>query len=311
MKSSQTSFRIAFLATLCLGAVRAGWTQPPKSGPKFEVASVRLTSSLNQFAIDNSAALESGGKPVPNGVTFSGSRMTINGLVLKAIIARAYGTDMNRIMGADWTAQTRIVIQALMPQGSMQDQLPEMLKALLAERFHLVAHTTALPEPVYALVTAKNGPKLNPPRELDLTACANWMEDRGFEPVRSCVNSRRAGDQEVRTRLSIGDFVGPTRSEFTNGGSHREFFKTTMQQLVRLLDVPVNGYPDLPVVDKTGIEGAWDFTLDRSCTPGGRGGEGCDSYAAALEKIGLKLEKTTAPVERLVIDQIDKVPTEN
>jgi uncharacterized protein (TIGR03435 family) len=31
----------------------------------------------------------------------------------------------------------------------------------------------------------------------------------------------------------------------------------------------------------------------------------------ALEKIGLKLQKTMAPVERLVIDQIDKVPTEN
>ena len=218
---------------------------------------------------------------------------------------------MNRITGADWTANARVVIQARMPEGSTKDQLPEMLKALLTQWFHLAAHTTALPEPAYALVTAKNGPKLNPPRELDLTACANWTEVSGFETARSCASSRRTGDQEVRTHLSVGDFVGPTRSELTNEGTHREFFKTTMQQLVRLLNVPGEGSPDLPVVDKTGIAGAWDFTLDRSCTPGGRGGEGCDSYALALEKIGLKLQKTTAPVERLVIDQIDKVPTDN
>ena len=66
------------------------------------------------------------------------------------------------------------------------------------------------------------------------------------------------------------------------------------------------------MVDRTGIAGAWDFVLDRTClVVGGRGGDGCDSYAVALGEIGLKLEKTTAPVERLVIDQIDKVPTEN
>jgi uncharacterized protein (TIGR03435 family) len=294
-----------------LAVFHAVSAQTPSPAPKFEVASVRLTTTLDQFAGDNQAALQSGGKPLPNGVTFSGSRISINGLVLKAIIARAYRTDMNRVMGADWTANARVVIQALMPAGTTKDQLPEMLKALMIERFHLVAHTTALPEPAYLLVTAKNGPKLNPPRELDLTACANWTEVSGFEATRSCASSRRTGEQEVRTHLSVGDFVGPTRSEFTNEGTHREFFKTTMQQLVRLLNVPGVGSPDLPVVDRTGLEGTWDFTLDRTCPPGGRGMEECDTYAVALEKIGLKLQKTTAPVERLVIDLIDEVPTEN
>jgi uncharacterized protein (TIGR03435 family) len=148
------------VTALGLAAVHAASAQTPSPAPKFEVASVRLTTTLDQFAGDNQAALQSGGKPIPNGVSFSGSRITINGLVVKAIIARAYRTDMNRVMGADWTANVRVVIQALMPAGSTTDQLPEMLRALLAERFHLVAHTTAVPEPVYALVTAKNGPKL-------------------------------------------------------------------------------------------------------------------------------------------------------
>jgi uncharacterized protein (TIGR03435 family) len=111
--------------------------------------------------------------------------------------------------------------------------------------------------------------------------------------------------------MSIGGPFGSFRSEITSEGMRREFTKTTLQQLARLLSVPGEGNPDLPVVDRTGIAGAWDFALDRNCPVGGRGGEGCDSYAVALEKIGLKLQKTMAPVERLVIDQIDKVPTEN
>ena len=111
--------------------------------------------------------------------------------------------------------------------------------------------------------------------------------------------------------MSVGGPFGSFRSEITSEGARQEFTKTTMQQLARLLNTPGEGYPDLPVVDRTGIAGAWDFALDRTCMAAGRGGDGCDSYAVALEKIGLKLEKTTAPVERLVIDQIDKVPTEN
>jgi uncharacterized protein (TIGR03435 family) len=81
-----------------------------------------------------------------------------------------------------------------------------------------------------------------------------------------------------------------------------------MPQLARRMSVPCAvGCLALPVVDRTGIQGAWDFTLARSC----QDSSACDTYATALEKIGLKIEKTTAPVERLVIDHVDKVPTEN
>lgn len=306
-----TFIKVTSAVILCFATVHAASAQSPVAQPRFEAASLRLTTTLDQAILDDRASLEKGVSPAPTGVTFSGSRVTINGLVVKALIARAYRTDMDRVMGADWTAQARVVIQALIPEGSTRDQIPEMLKALLMERFHLRVHTTALPEPVFALVTAKNGPKLNPARELDPAACANWTEDHSFNPVQTCLATRRAGDQVVRINMSVGGPFGPFRSEISSDGTRREFLKTTMQQLAKLLSVPGEGYPDLPVVDRTGIAGAWDFVLERSCLPGGRGGAGCDTYAVALEKIGLKLEKTTAPVERVVIDQIDKIPTEN
>lgn len=212
------------------------------------------------------------------------------------------------VAGPDWTAQTRVVIQALMPEGATKDQLPEMLKALLAERFHLVTHRTALEEPVYALVPAKNGPKLNPPRDLDRGTCAGWSDTSGFDDIQGCNSVRQLGDTTARTQMSVGGPNGPVRFEITSDGDmHEEFLKMTMQQLARRMSAPCAvGCLSLPVVDRTGIAGAWDFTLDRTCSA-----SNCDTYASALEKIGLKLEKATAPVERLVIDHIDKVPTEN
>jgi uncharacterized protein (TIGR03435 family) len=65
--------------------------------------------------------------------------------------------------------------------------------------------------------------------------------------------------------------------------------------------------PYIAVVDRTGIEGAWDVVLD---TSGGLD-EKLASYSASLEKQGLRLERVTAPVEKLIIDKIEKVPVEN
>jgi uncharacterized protein (TIGR03435 family) len=289
---------VALRVLLCLVDGQASPAQsPPLSGPepKFEVASVLLDRAI----ADRSPAAT---------VTFSGARVTINGFVIKAIIATAYRTEIYLIAGPDWTAQTRVVIQALMPEGTTKDQLPEMLKTLLAERFHLVAHRTALDEPVFSLVTAKSGPKLNPPRDLDLATCAGWSDKSGFDDIQGCNSIRQLGDTTARTQMSLGGPNGPVRFEVTSDGDiHEEFLKMSMPQLARRMSVPcAAGCFSLPVVDRTGIAGAWDFTLERSCSA-----SGCDTYASALGKIGLKLEKTTAPVERLVIDRIDRVPTEN
>jgi uncharacterized protein (TIGR03435 family) len=291
------------IAILYFAAIRALFAQLPASQPasqlRFEVASVRLTTTLDQSIADRSPKAS---------VTYSGARATIDGFALKAIIATAYRTETYLVTAQDWTAQARVVIKALMPEGTTKDQLPEMLKTLLAERFHLVAHITALEEPVFALVIGKSGPKLNPARELDQATCSGWSEDHGFTDTQACNSVRQLGSETLRTQMSVGGPNGPVRFEVTSHGDLREeYLRMTMQQLARRMSVPcASGCVDLPVVDRTGIEGPWDFTLDRSCMD-----SGCDTYATTLGKIGLKLEKTTAPVERLAIDRIDRVPTEN
>jgi uncharacterized protein (TIGR03435 family) len=294
-------YRALFALQVLLGLIAAqaspAQSPPASSGPepKFEVASVHLDKAI----ADRIPAAT---------VTLSGARASISGFTVKAIIAAAYRTEIYLIAAPDWTTQARVAIQALMPEGATKDQLPEMLKALLAERFHLVAHRTALEEPVFALVTAKGGSKLSPPRDLDQTTCSGWSDKSGFDDIQGCNSVRQDGSNTVRTQLSVGGPNGPVRFEVTSDGDLREeFLKMTMAQLARRMSVPcAQGCFNLPVVDRTGIAGAWHFVLERTCVA-----SNCDAYASSLERIGLKVEKTTAPVERLVIDHADTTPAEN
>ena len=91
-------------------------------------------------------------------------------------------------------------------------------------------------------------------------------------------------------------------------------------------------FVDKPVVDMTGITGSYDFDLDftpedymamliRSAIAAGvtmppealrmLSGSSGDSLMNALDRLGLKLENRKAPVEVLVVDRMEKAPTEN
>lgn len=289
---------IASAAFLCFAFAGAASAQSPAADLKFDVASVHLTTTVDQAAADKSPAAT---------VTYSGARVTINGFALKDVIAKAYRTETYLVTAPEWTTQERVVIQALMPEGVTKDQLPEMLKDLLVQRFHLAAHVTSLPEAVFALVTVKTGPKLRPPRDVDQATCAGWSDKRGFDDFQGCNSIRQLGSGTVTKQVSVGGPNGPALFEITSDGDVREeYLRMTMQQLARRMSIPCAvGCLNLPVIDRTGVAGEWDVAIDRSCSAAS-----CDTYASALEKIGLKLEKTTALVERLVIDQIDKVPSE-
>jgi uncharacterized protein (TIGR03435 family) len=80
----------------------------------------------------------------------------------------------------------------------------------------------------------------------------------------------------------------------------------TMKALASMLAIPLRQ----PVVDKTGIAG--DYEIKLSFAPN----DATDStlptlFTALQEQLGLRLESTKVPVEMLVIDHVEKVPTEN
>jgi uncharacterized protein (TIGR03435 family) len=137
-------------AVLPLLALVSAPAAPPQTGaaPRFEVASIKPTPPT--------AAFRTPMKTNP-------ARVVYNSFSLKLLIQLAYkASDWEITGGPSWLDTDHYDVEATLPPGSSQDQVPEMLQALLAERFHLVlAHETRRMAAL-ELVTAKNGPKLKP-----------------------------------------------------------------------------------------------------------------------------------------------------
>jgi uncharacterized protein (TIGR03435 family) len=90
---------------------------------------------------------------------------------------------------------------------------------------------------------------------------------------------------------------------------HFEATKVTMQHFADLLA----RFIGQQVVDQTGLQGVFDFTLEWSPEEMKPGAEatGASLFTALQEQLGLKLESRKGPVEVLVVDHIEKAPTEN
>jgi len=100
-----------------------------------------------------------------------------------------------------------------------------------------------------------------------------------------------------------------------------------MAALAKQLDIEVGH----PVVDKTGLTGKYDFSVEFSPPMSGLTGlapagaaagptaalsttlsdPGQDMVSAVQQQLGLRLEKGKGQVDVLVLDKIQKVPTEN
>jgi uncharacterized protein (TIGR03435 family) len=127
--------------------------------PVFDVAAIRQTLTVR-------------GRPRIISSPFDGN-FTATNATLKLILEYAYGLPQTQVIGGpDWLNSNRFDIQAK-TSGSVSDHLhnlpydkgklqkQQMLRTLLADRFKLEAHQETRELPVFALVVAKNGPKLD------------------------------------------------------------------------------------------------------------------------------------------------------
>jgi uncharacterized protein (TIGR03435 family) len=218
------------------------------------------------------------GDSEPTGDSSNG-RLSLRNMPMFVLVARAYGVNYDRLAGPDWIRTERYDIDAKFPPDSKSDALWPMLQNLLAERFKLVVHRDQTLAPVYALVVAKGGPKFQ-------------AASAGSETMNKC-----SGKDQQLTCLNR---------------------KSTMADLVRNLPRWMSrDWFDLPIVDQTGLEGTYDFTLAWTSTrraddTSGASDPGFVSVFDALQdQLGLKLERRKAPLDRIVIDHIERIPTEN
>jgi uncharacterized protein (TIGR03435 family) len=236
-----------------------------------------------------------------------GGRLNSEGMPLRFLINRAFNTGSNdQLTGIpSWADSARFDVIAKAPSdGSARnvidpDALAPMMLALLKDRFKLSYHTEERELPAYTLMAAK--PKMKKADPSARTWCKNANQVPGTPPP-------PPGSQALICQ------------------------NITMAQFADLL---TGRTPDLQasVLDLTGIEGSWDFTLAfnpviglqaqfaAATRPPEAGAPGNPAPAAsepsagvsiyeALEKqLGLKLEKQKRRAQVIVIDHIEQTPT--
>ena len=305
-----------------------------QAGPAFEVASVKPAAPLDRAQIV-------AGK-IHLGMNVDGARVDIGNMPLAELIRTAYRVKPYQIAGPDWMKTERFDILAKLPDGTSQDQVPDMLQKLLAERFQLAIHRESKEQPVYALVVGRNGLKLkeSPPE----AGAAEPAKSDDAAPVMKMgqVTIQRDGNGMVIKGSELG-----SKARISPGANGTMRLESAAMKLDTFTDF-VGRFVDRPVVDMTGLKGAYQMALELSMDdlrsmatrmagiafPGGdfgalRGGaagpggaQGPQNLPAAsdpsggsifqsVEQLGLKLEPRKAPIDLIVVDHLEKAPTEN
>ena len=202
--------------------------------------------------------------------SFLPGRVALPNGTLKLFIMAAFEVRNELIEGGpEWLDSERYDILAKAPPDTDEKTLRAMLQTLLAERFKLVIHRKDRAMPEYALTVAKNGPKMQPSPQPGERSCIWQNEDHGLRR-RVCHNM-------------------------------------TMAELARALPGWGGIGVDRPVIDLTGLKGAYDFTFEVGLAKQLQSGvEGGSKVAAAkdatgptifdaMDQLGLKLESPQYP----------------
>jgi uncharacterized protein (TIGR03435 family) len=283
----------------------------------FACFSLPALSITGVFAQTSSTAFEVASikpsDPSTQGVTFMNGPggLNINGATIKMLIQQAYDVrDFQISGGPGWINSDRYDIKAKIESGTNAppdprnladqrksiEQQRERLRDLLADRFQLKIHRETKELSAYALKPAKGGPKLKESKLDDPASNSDKSSERPRGPF---------------MRVGRGQIIGQSIS---------------LDFLAQMLSQQVGR----PVIDKTDLKGAYEFTLEwtpdpaQSLEPGFSGpGEpprpdspapaevnGTSVFVAIQEQLGLKLESQKAPVEIIVIESVEK-PSEN
>jgi len=284
--------------------------------PGFDVASVRLA-------------------PGP-GITsqrMTDSRVDLSLINLRALLLLAFRAKGYELTGPDWLAETRVSVQATLPAGATRQQIPEMLQRLIAERFHLMVHREPRPMDVYELVVAPGGHKMREVEaadELDKKFPPNkvaeqfgnadkvdTVQDTPEGPVRTVT-----GDDLGRTMITQRTMYKLTLNmdRLSRRTQSLDATRMTMAELAKVL-TDVTGQP---VLDKTDLRGTYQFgdvelPLDARVLGAAReafasrGGIEVPyvSESKSVESLGLRLERRRSTIDLIVVDSIDRAPTDN
>jgi uncharacterized protein (TIGR03435 family) len=267
---------------------------PPPPPAEFEVAVIKPAKPDEQLGLD-----------------VRGSQINITGLPLNFVIPWAWSlnpSDKEALVNAPkWLGDDHWDILGKMAQDPQAkaapqfdfDDLQEMMRTLLQERFGLKSHMEERPKDAYTLVAVS--PKLKKGDPMMRTGCKEGPGPDGKDPR---IANPILGRLLTCTNITMAEFGDQLR-------------------------ILANGYIFYPVLDATGLTGGYDFTLsfstagqlqsapkpppssDPNAAATSEPNGGLSLFDAINRQLGLKMEKVKRPEPVLVIDHVDEKPTDN
>ena len=210
-----------------------------------------------------------------NQLTYLPNGIRGENVTLQRLIAEAYQLQLKQVIGPSWLAKNEYDIDARSAGAGTREEHALMLRSLIAERFKLREHSEMREMRVYELFTSKSGPRIRP----------------------------------------ISDRVAPTAGPgFHFHGDLRQFADLLAVQL----SMPAPDNPaeparastsPLPVLDKTGLAGIFDFSVDVHPE---LNTDMFTSWQRVLgDQLGLRIESRKGNVDVFVVDDAARIPTEN
>ncbi|HEX3746070.1 MAG TPA: TIGR03435 family protein [Bryobacteraceae bacterium] len=247
------------------------------AGSKFEVVSIQAATERPRDGVD---------------VRADGARMELRCWSLMRLIVKAYGIQDCRLAGTDGMGLNDIPfdIQATLPPGTAPKDIPEMLQAMLSDRFGLKMHAETRNLRGFSLTVAKGGPKIQP--------AAEPAPDREPDAADLLADNLKAWGVSVFGRTLGGNF-------------RMKFDALPMGRLTTFLESHLGA----PVADRTGLAGDYQVMLEYDPGLDRRGpslrDQGGSDLFLAVRRLGLKLDPQSVRTSVLVVDRLETTPTAN
>jgi uncharacterized protein (TIGR03435 family) len=250
--------------------------QSPGVQPAFEAADVHVSPhSSNPF-------------PYLKGPFVRDGRYELRTATMVDLIATAYGVEADKVVGGpSWLEMDRFEVTAKLSPNATPEMQKAMLRALLADRFKLALHNDNKPLPAYALTAGKH-PALKQ---------ADGSGEAGCKFTRPTAEPQTGGPNPPPPFLYACRNM--TMAAFVEG--------------MRNMAAAWLYVGDNIVADQTGLQGAWDF--DFKYTQRGRSAASVADtitiFDALDKQLGLKLEPAQVPMPVIVVDSVNRKPTDN
>ncbi|HEY4361499.1 MAG TPA: M56 family metallopeptidase [Bryobacteraceae bacterium] len=222
------------------------------------------------------------------------------------LILIAYEIPLYRLADPDGRFSPLMEIETKMPVDTTREQFNVMLQNLLADRLGLKVHWTTKDVEMYNLLVAKGGPKIKP-----AAPDSPQTGDDASQPA-NAVPPKIGADGFPIPPPGNRSWMGVAPGKMVIRG-HNE----TLTEMARTIGPRTL---DGPMMDATGLTGKYDYTISWSTTAQSAAlrlgnpaadPDGPSAFEALEQQLGLKIEKRKGPVQMLVVDHIEKKPTEN